>query len=230
MNDFNKFSFRGILSFCAIMLLFPGAIFAQDCKVLKESIFGTYDGECKKGLAQGKGTAKGTDTYTGDFKKGLPDGNGTYTWADGSVYKGEFKNGMMDGAGELTGTAVGTEGNIITGYWEEDKYLGTTKEAYYVHRHSSEVRTVRVTEVKKPKEEDKKAVFVTITEKGANLFDQNISVDVSVGRHSRTQKSGMATKIEVVIFPYRATLNYQGKTVDIEFYREGTYNVAIDLI
>lgn len=230
MEGLNRLSLKSILSFCVLNLFFLGVIFAQDCKVLKESISGTYEGDCKKGLAQGKGTAKGVDTYTGDFKKGLPDGNGTYTWADGRIYKGEFKNGMMDGAGELTGTLAGAEGNVITGYWEEDEYLGTTKEAYYVHRHSSEVRTVRVTEVKKAKEEDKNAIFVNFTEKGANLFDQNISLDVSVGRHSRTQKSGLATRIDVVIFPYRATINYQGKTVDIEFYRPGTYNVAIDLI
>ena len=171
MEGFNRFSTKSMFSFCVLNLFFVSVIIAQDCKVLKESISGSYDGDCKKGLAHGNGNAKGVDTYTGEFKKGLPDGDGTYTWADGRVYKGEFKNGMMDGAGELTGTSAGTEGNVVTGYWEEDKYLGTTKEAYYVHHHSSEVRTVRVTQVKNPKDEDKNAIFVTITEKGANLFE-----------------------------------------------------------
>jgi len=37
---------------------------------------GTYDGGCKNGMAQGKGTARGTDTYMGFFKNGLPNGKG----------------------------------------------------------------------------------------------------------------------------------------------------------
>ena len=51
-------------------------IFAQNpCKVLMKEISGSYSGECKKGLADGKGEAKGVDRYIGAFKKGLPDGN-----------------------------------------------------------------------------------------------------------------------------------------------------------
>ena len=228
MNNFNKFSMKSLLVYCLLNLFFVGLIFAQDCKVLKESISGSYDGDCKKGLAHGKGTAKGVDIYTGDFKKGLPHGKGIYTWEDGNVYKGDFKNGRMDGAGEMTVTEGGIKGIVKTGYWEEDNYLGKYKEAYKVHSRSAQVTSVRVTEVKNPKEAEKKALFVTITVRGANVFDQSIDVDVSVGRHSLIQQANRATRINVVIFPYRAVLTHQGKTVDIEIYKEGAYTILID--
>lgn len=221
---------RSLLSLCVLHLFFVGTIFAQDCKVLKESISGTYEGDCKKGLAHGNGTAKGEDTYIGNFKKGLPHGNGTYTWADGNVYKGEFKNGLMEGAGKMTVSMGGIEGNITTGYWEEDKYLGKFKEAYKVHHNSPQVTSVRVTKVKNPKEYQENSLFVTVTKKGANLFDQSIDIDVSVGRHSETQSANRSTRIDVVIFPYRAVLRYQGETVDIEIYKEGAYNIIIDTL
>jgi hypothetical protein len=61
-----------------MLILFSGSIlFAQEeCKVLMPEISGSYTGKCKKGLAQGKGLAIGTDTYEGRFLKGLPDGTG----------------------------------------------------------------------------------------------------------------------------------------------------------
>ncbi|MDZ7607199.1 MAG: hypothetical protein U5K79_16780 [Cyclobacteriaceae bacterium] len=49
------------------------------------------EGECKKGLANGQGNAKGTDEYEGQFKDGLPHGTGTYIWANGDVYTGAWK-------------------------------------------------------------------------------------------------------------------------------------------
>ena len=76
--------------FFVFNLLLAGFTYAQDCKVLKESISGSYTGDCKKGRAHGEGTAKGEDSYTGEFKKGLPHGFGKYTWADGSMYEGDF--------------------------------------------------------------------------------------------------------------------------------------------
>ena len=63
-----------------------------DCKVLKPEIAGIYSGDCKKGLANGKGIAEGIDKYEGKFKDGLPHGNGTYQYANGEIYQGDFKN------------------------------------------------------------------------------------------------------------------------------------------
>ncbi|HEX5742262.1 MAG TPA: hypothetical protein VFY09_00005, partial [Flavobacteriaceae bacterium] len=62
--------------FLGISLFFSESLFAQsDCKVLNDSINQSYAGKCKKGLAYGKGIAKGIDTYEGNFKNGLPHGN-----------------------------------------------------------------------------------------------------------------------------------------------------------
>ena len=41
-------------------------------------------------MANGTGTATGTDSYTGQFKNGYPDGKGKYTWKNGE-YKGKFE-------------------------------------------------------------------------------------------------------------------------------------------
>ena len=58
-------------------------IFSQPCSVNVDSLKGQYVGSCKKGKADGKGTATGVDSYIGNFKKGYPDGYGKYTWKNG---------------------------------------------------------------------------------------------------------------------------------------------------
>jgi hypothetical protein len=94
--------------------------------VLKKELVGKYDGDLKKGLANGKGTATGTDTYTGEFLKGLPDGIGVYTDSQGNVYKGSFRLGLKEGKGEFIPAASSTE-KPMTGYWMDDKYVGKDK-------------------------------------------------------------------------------------------------------
>jgi hypothetical protein len=105
-----------------ILLQFAGCmLFAQntDCKVNMPTISGSYNGGCKKGLAQGKGVAQGVDRYEGQFNKGLPDGRGTYRWANGIYYEGEWKSGLREGAGKMVYPDSTTEG-----FWKGDKYLG----------------------------------------------------------------------------------------------------------
>lgn len=121
-----KNSYVSLKSFWFIVLLFSGSIVnaQEDCKVLMPDISGTYTGKCRKGLAHGKGLAKGTDTYEGRFLKGLPDGTGKYTWADGRIYEGSWIAGERDGKGKMTyPTAEGD--SIVAGYWKKDDYVGT---------------------------------------------------------------------------------------------------------
>jgi len=108
------------------------------CKVMMPSIGESYDGDCKKGLADGNGTAKGIDSYKGAFKKGLPHGNGTYTWANGDNYIGEWKNGMKEGQGKLTKS----DGMVITGYWIKDEYIGVDKQPYQVIQQGADILRV----------------------------------------------------------------------------------------
>lgn len=119
----------------AVILLFTISLHAQqECRVLLPGIAGKYTGECKKGLAEGTGTASGTDSYTGSFRKGLPDGEGTYTWATGAVYAGHWKKGMRDGYGTFT-FPVNEKDSIQAGYWSEDAYVGKEQLAPYVIQH-----------------------------------------------------------------------------------------------
>jgi len=113
----------------------------QKCKVLLPEISGTYTGKCKKGLANGKGLAVGTDTYEGKFSKGLPAGRGKYTWADGRVFQGEFKEGIMEGNGTMTyPTARGD--SIVSGIWKDEVYYGPVPlPPYKIDRSMSVVRS-----------------------------------------------------------------------------------------
>jgi len=92
----------------------------SDCKVLLPRLSGTYEGDCKKGLANGRGLAQGIDRYEGDFRKGYPDGRGTYRWADGTFFEGYWKQGLREGSGRMIYSAD----SIITGFWKADKYSG----------------------------------------------------------------------------------------------------------
>jgi len=73
----------------------------QTCQVATRAIQGKYIGGCKKGFADGEGTATGLYTYTGEFKKGFPNGKGTITWNEDSMYVGGWKKGEMSGKGML---------------------------------------------------------------------------------------------------------------------------------
>jgi hypothetical protein len=116
-----------ILSFLIVLLAIT--VSAQEsCKVLLPSISGTYEGKCKKGLANGKGIASGTDRYEGQFKAGLPDGKGTYTWSNGDVYTGEWQAGMRFGIGKLSMKVNGEE-IIQDGLWEKNTYKGPKPKA-----------------------------------------------------------------------------------------------------
>ena len=82
-----KISRTGIILSLVVLTTFTTQ--AQNkCKVLVKEINVQYHGKCKKGLAQGKGKAEGTDTYSGHFKAGYPNGQGTYIWSNGDNYTG----------------------------------------------------------------------------------------------------------------------------------------------
>jgi hypothetical protein len=105
---------------------------AQDCKVLVDSLRGTYTGECRKGLAHGTGTASGTDSYTGNFKNGYPEGQGKYTWKNGDWYEGEWKKGKQNGMGTFTHRVINGTGQTetMTGFFKNGEYKGKFERPY----------------------------------------------------------------------------------------------------
>ncbi len=116
---------KRILFTCLLFALPLSGINSQEpsCNVLVKALQGSYIGNCKKGLAHGKGTAKGVDTYTGYFKKGYPNGKGVYTWAAGDKFEGYYKMGIKDGEG-IFHTQVDGRDTIFAGIWKDDKYAG----------------------------------------------------------------------------------------------------------
>ena len=70
-----------------------------------------FEGELRDGRSDGKGIAKYPDgsSYVGQYQDGSAHGKGIYTWADGSYYDGDLKYGNRDGKGiEKT-----SEGRVI---------------------------------------------------------------------------------------------------------------------
>ena len=116
---------------------------AQDsgCKVLMESISGTYIGDCKKGLADGHGKAQGTDSYEGQFRKGLPNGTGTYIWSTGETYTGQWKKGIREGQGKYVFNSLGRD-SVLTGYWKDNKYVGEKPLDPYVIEYRNSIGRV----------------------------------------------------------------------------------------
>jgi hypothetical protein len=121
--------------FTIVLALNQFNAFSQDtCKVLKPEISGKYTGDCKNGLADGKGIAEGKDKYEGKFKKGLPNGQGTYTWSTGEVFKGGWEEGKKDGEGKFTFKSNGVDSTRI-GFWKNDVFVRKkTVNPYNIHR------------------------------------------------------------------------------------------------
>lgn len=125
--------------------IFLGCFFlnAQDrlCKVTPQNLVGQYSGDCKYGLANGKGEAKGIDRYVGSFKDGQPNGNGTYYFADTAYYEGNFQDGIREGKGEMHYMRKGVPDSIIKGYWIADIFRGAKYSPYKLSTSSFFDRT-----------------------------------------------------------------------------------------
>jgi hypothetical protein len=125
-----------------IFMSFP-FLNAQDrlCKVAAKNLEGDYKGDCKYGLANGQGEAKGIDRYVGSFKDGMPNGKGTYYYADTVYYKGNFQNGIKEGKGEMHYTRKGASDSVIKGYWSTDVFRGEKYSPYKLSTSSFFDRT-----------------------------------------------------------------------------------------
>ncbi len=104
-------------------------LFAQEqCKVMVKDLQGEYVGGCKRGLANGQGTAKGKDSYTGEWKKGFPNGQGKYIWSTGEEFEGEWVKGLKNGYGVYK-FKYNQKDTIISGIWKNDIYQGKRTKA-----------------------------------------------------------------------------------------------------
>ncbi len=144
-----KLAVLSFLFFASVTIAFS----QYNCKVLVKNLQGQYNGNCKKGLAHGEGSAKGVDSYIGNFRKGYPNGFGVYTYNDGSNYIGKFKKGLKDGYGLLN--KVTKSGDIIQNYglWIADSLIVPN---------------------------DLRALFKVNKSKGINFVDPNLTRDAAV--------------------------------------------------
>ena len=148
----------------------------ESCKVLSTAIAHQYNGDCKNGLAHGRGISKGVDTYEGTFKKGMPHGYGKYTWANGDHYIGEFKEGKRHGRGILTvnGQKEVETAKVRKGYWKEDEMVFEALEAKYKFHRSYNITRASA------KKLDEKRDFVMINIQGTGLIE-NLEVQNNSG-------------------------------------------------
>jgi len=202
----------------------------ENCKVLKPEIAGEYSGDCKNGLADGKGIAKGQDKYEGKFKKGLPNGQGIYTWASGEVYKGSWKEGKKDGEGKFTFKSRGYDTTTI-GIWKDDVfYRVKVPAAYDVHR----INGIKRYTVKRNGDGEK--ITLAIMKNGAN--NSAVYGLTFYCTSGTTYSVGPKIGYENVIFPctmkilYSTRSSFNGGTIycefEVEFKTPGKWDITLN--
>lgn len=205
-----------------------------DCKVLMTSLQGTYDGECTKGKAHGKGKAAGVDIYEGDFKNGLPDGTGTYTWKDGHYFVGHFKKGEKNGKGDMYYKTAGGADSVITGFWKKDKYFGKYEEQYAVVSKTSHISKVDFYMLN-TKGED---ISITVFRRGGTSSGSGVpyitNISVSQGtyynKNDQVLNSISITRLQQVTFPFKAIFYLSnGENVELLFNSKGDYDITVDI-
>ena len=192
--------FRFFLFFAVIP--FSYSIFAQeDCKVLVPELDSIYFGKCKKGLAHGKGEARGVDSYIGKFSKGWPNGTGTYTWANGDYYEGGWKEGKRHGEGILVLKKPKGD-SLVDGLWEDDDYMGPKpKPPVVIAKTGIERYSIR-------KNGDiKNRVLIDFLQSGSrNTSIYDIRFSTSSGSET---KLGHSIGYEFIVFPVTIRVSYK---------------------
>lgn len=217
-----------LLLFVLSVKIFTAKSQNADCKVLPDSLKGTYEGDCKNGKADGKGKATGTDSYDGEFKSGFPDGIGKYTWKNGNYYYGGWKKGLKNGKGQLY-AVENNVGSAKNGYWKNDKYVGLYENPYKIISITSQIGRVEVDNM------DKKGSSVSITV--TNTSRNNIVMtdfQITKGTYERKSNSSLSsadvTVFRDVVFPFAASFYFGNAILQIEIYEKGEWNITVPVL
>jgi hypothetical protein len=222
------------------LLGFTNVYAQEDCQVLLPEIAGTYKGDCKKGKAEGQGTAKGTDEYTGQFKAGYPDGKGIYTWKNGDVFDGIWLKGKREGEGRMTIKREGKTDSVVTGFWKKDKYAGAFSRPFIIHNRTNHIVRLDVRKVKGASNSIQ--IELSSTSSGIPRLDgggvspkpEITEILVAEGiygqiQHVSSTAKGSIKKLIEVRFPFRAKIRMGTQEVDLEFREAGSWNTIIGL-
>jgi hypothetical protein len=203
-----RITIGSIIVFIFLMGLVAGA---QDCKVLVEEISIEYEGDCKKGLAHGKGIASGAGfIYEGEFKKGYPDGEGTLTIEEnGKIFTGDWKRGEVYGEGELN-----ENGNIKKGYFKGTisgfVYMGPEKADLAGYKIIEQARMENATIDFIHSDEMNNMVVIKIQENVIRQINNFDIISMTSGTLRRLDNSGgrLTAEIENVNYPITFRIQY----------------------
>lgn len=220
------------------LLLFFFTAFSQNCEVDKETLKGTYTGDCKKNKAHGKGKAVGTDTYDGEFKNGIPDGIGIYTWSNKNVFEGKYVKGMREGKGKMTFKREGAADSVVEGFWKKDVYIGKNEKPWQVYSKTGSITKVDVEHT--PDNISRVRIIITNTTGGASSLGGQLpqykvdNVVIVKGNFQRqtnleTHFKSTETSFFEITFPFRIKLMMSREELDIEMFEAGSYTINISI-
>jgi hypothetical protein len=233
-----KTNFLKAKAACLALVSFSFTAYSQTCEVDKETLKGTYTGDCKKNKAHGKGKAVGTDTYDGEFKNGIPDGNGTYTWSNKNEFEGKYVKGLREGRGKMTFKKEGTADSVVEGFWKKDVYIGKNEKPWQVISKTGSVRSVEAEYT--PDNLSRVKIIITNTTGGVGTssdvsprarVDNIIVLKGNFQRQTNLEthyKSTETSFIEIT-FPFRIKLQMGREEVDIEMFEVGSYTINISI-
>ena len=227
-------------------LLFAFLLFAffnsssQTCTVLADALKGSYEGECKKNKADGKGTATGEDSYTGEFKNGYPDGTGKYSWKNGDWYEGEWKKGLREGKGAMHYVDQKAKDTALSGFWKKDKYAGKYEKPYLVHSKTPDVSRTDV--IFNNETSFGEITFTIESIRGGVGGLGNINAKIQItdiiilsGQYMNKVDNNNLPKtfistLKDVQFPFRARISMGSDMIEMEFFEKGSYTVEIKIL
>jgi len=195
---------------------------AQDCKVKLEAISGTYEGGCKKKLADGVGVAKGKDTYEGEFKKGFPHGKGIYTWENEDVFEGIFVKGEMEGEGKFTAKE---NGEVVTGFWNDGEYIGKEKDPFKVLSRGSKTKSVKGRRISG----DKNQIDVVFQDQGKRISTKSITLRKIDGNFANILQNGFKKEIQQVNYPFRGMITGPS-SFEFKISQPGHWELTVELM
>jgi hypothetical protein len=231
--------------FCFLIFLHvAGNSLAQQCKVMPDSLRGTYTGSCKEGFANGRGVATGIDIYTGQFKNGFPDGTGKYVWKNGSWYDGVWKMGVYEGKGMLH--LIGSDKSVreFAGFWSGGIYLGSESKPFLINLMTNKISEVNISKSHGSAMGDIIITVYDIINSASTINSTNHSfiskqklTDIQVKEGSFTN---MVTDVESshynniyklygVVFPIHLLLYFDQEEVDLEIFQTGKWDVFVKL-